>query len=421
MIKKTTLKNGLRIITIPMKDTNSATILVMTKTGSRDEDKEINGISHFLEHMVFKGTKKRPNTLAIAEELDGVGGESNAATGPEETLYYAKVNGKHIDLALDVVSDIFLNPELREEDIERERGVIIEEINMYQDTPMSYVSVLFEKLLYEKENVGWNIAGEKKNILKFKRKDFLEYRKKHYTAKNTVVCVSGKIDSKKLIEKIKKDFSKINKQNPKKRNKIKETQKSPQDLIYYKKTDQTHLCIGARAYNIFHPDKYALSLLSVILGGNMSSRLFMSVREKEGLAYYVKTTTEGYTDTGYIVTQAGVDNKRVERTIEIILNEYKKIKEKGVSLGELTKAKEYVKGRAILGLESSDDMASFAASQEILTGNILTLKQKFEKINKVKESDIQKVAKEIFVPEKLNLALIGPFKRNPCPKLSKQL
>ena len=192
-------------------------------------------------------------------------------------------------------------------------------------------------------------------------------------------------------------------------------------MVQFKKTDQAHFCLGVRAYNIFHPDKYALSLLSVILGGNMSSRLFVKVREKEGLAYYIRTNIETYTDTGYLVTQSGVDNQKIEKAIKIILNEYKDIREKGVNEKELKRAKEYIKGKMLLELELSDEMAAFFANQEILTNKILTVEEKFAKIDKVTVKDIQRVAKDIFVPQKLNLALIGPFKKNLCHQLLKQL
>lgn len=421
-MQKITLKNGLRIITAPMSGTKTAAVLVGVGAGSRYETKKINGISHFLEHMHFKGTKKRPTTQSIAEELDAVGGEFNAATGAEQTYFYAKVGSKHLDLALDVISDIFLNSTLKEEEINRERGVIIEEINMVKDTPMQYVGELFEKLLYGKETVGWNILGEKENILKIKREDFLNYINDHYVAKNTVVCVAGKIDQKNTIEKVKKYFENIKQNEPKKRSKIKENQTKPESLIHFKETDQSHFCLGVRAYNLFHPAKYALSLLAVILGGNMSSRLFIKVREREGLAYYIRTNAETYTDTGYLVTQAGVDNQKVEKAIQIILNEYKEIREKGVSEKELKKAKEYIKGKMLLEMESSDATAAFFANQEILTNKILTLKEEFAKIDKVAIRDIQKVAQDIFMPQKLNLALIGPFKeKNLCHKLLQQL
>ncbi|MGB4253704.1 MAG: pitrilysin family protein [Minisyncoccales bacterium] len=420
-MQKTIFKNGLRVITVPMKGTKTVTVLVGVGAGSRYETKKINGISHFLEHMLFKGTKKRPNSQAISEELDAVGGEFNAATGAEQTYFYAKVGSRYQNLALDVISDIILNSILKEEEINREKGVIIEEGNMIKDTPMQYVGELFEKLLYGKETVGWNILGEKETILKMERKDFLSYINDYYVAQNIVVCVAGNINHKNTLNEVKKYFTNIKEKKPKKRKKIKDFQTKPESLVQFKKTDQAHFCLGVRAYNIFHPDKYALSLLSVILGGNMSSRLFVKVREKEGLAYYIRTNVETYTDTGYLVTQSGVDNQKIEKAIKIILNEYKDIREKGVNEKELKRAKEYIKGKMLLELELSDEMAAFFANQEILTNKILTVEEKFAKIDKVTVKDIQRVAKDIFVPQKLNLALIGPFKKNLCHQLLKQL
>lgn len=420
-MQKITLKNGLRIITIPIKGTKTATVGIAVGAGARYETKEINGISHFLEHMYFKGTKKRPTAQSIAEELDSIGGEFNAATGAEQTYFYAKVSSSHFDLALDVIFDILLNSKFKEEEIEREKGVIIEESNMIKDNPMQYVQDLFEKLLYGKQTVGWNIVGEKETISKMKREDFLNYIKDHYVAKNMVVGIAGKINPENTIEKVKKYFQNTRQNEPKKRPKIKETQKKPESLIHFKKTDQSHFCLGVRAYNLFHPARYALSLLAVILGGNMSSRLFVKVREREGLAYYIRTNAETYTDTGYLVTQVGVDNQKVEKAVQIILNEYKDIREKGVSEKELKKAKEYIKGKMLLELESSDELAAFFANQEILTNKILTLKEEFAKIDKVGVKDIQKLAQDIFVPQKLNLALIGPFKKNLCRQLLQQL
>lgn len=410
MFHKTTLKNGLRIITVPSKNTQAVTVLVLVGTGSKYETKEINGISHFLEHMFFKGTKRRPNTLDIAEELDKVGGEYNAFTGKEYTGYWAKVDYKHLDLVLDVVSDIFLNSKLDAEEISREKGVIIEEINMYLDMPMRYIGDLWEKLLYGNQPAGWNIAGEKEVVANLKREQFVKYIGEHYTAENTIVIVAGRINKNDILGKIKKYFSGINTAKPPLKPGVREKQAKPGLLVHYKKTDQTHICLGCRAYDVFHKDKYALGLLAIILGGNMSSRLFISVRERQGLAYYVKTEIQAYTDSGYFVAQAGVDNSKTEKAIQAILNEYKKIAQKGVGASELKKAKDYTKGSAILNLESSDDWASFVGTQEIITGESLTLEEKFVKIDAVTEKDIKRVAKEIFRPEKLNLAMIGPFR-----------
>jgi len=416
--KKTTLKNGLRIITVPSKATKTATIMVLVATGSKYETKSINGVSHFLEHMFFKGTKKRPTTLDIVEPLDRIGGEYNAFTGQEYTGYWAKVNAKHLDTALSWVSDIHLNSKIEQKEIDLEKGTILQELNMYLDTPTSYVGDLWEGLLYGDQPAGWRIIGEEKVLKNIKREQFLKYLKEHYSAKNTIIAVAGKINQKEIVKKIKKYFAKINRQEVKDKLPVVEKQDKPQSLIYYKKTDQTHLYLGVRAYDIFHKDKYALGLLSVILGGNMSSRLFISVRERQGLCYYIRTSASTDTDSGYLATRVGVDNNKIEKAIKSILEEYKKISEIKVSPAELKKAKEYVKGTTLLSMEASDEQASFIAFQELLTGKILTLEEKFKKIDKVTAQDIQRVAQDIFKPEKLNLTLIGPFKdKNKFDKL----
>ena len=413
MYKKQAFSNGLRLVTVPMKGTKAVTILVLVGTGSKYEDKKNNGISHFLEHMFFNGTNKRPNTLAIAETLDRIGGEYNAFTSKEYTGYYAKVDVKHLHLALDWVSDIFLNSKLDSQEIEREKGVIIEEINMYLDTPIKYIGDLWEELLYNNQPAGWKILGEKETIAKMKRKQFLDYLKEHYLAKNVVIVVAGNIGKAKSPaygRKVQSYFADIKKGRPKAKQKVVEKQKKPEVLVHYKKTDQTHLYLGVRGYDIFDSRKYALGLLSVILGGNMSSRLESSVKGKEGLAYYIRTSVQAYTDSGYLVTYAGVDNKKVEKAIKIILDEYKKITQEKVGVMELKKAKDYIKGSTVLDLESSDAIASFLGGQEILTGKILTPEEKFAKIDSVTVKDIYEVANDVFKPEKLNLALIGPFK-----------
>jgi predicted Zn-dependent peptidase len=409
MFEKTTLKNSLRIIAVPQKGTQAVTILVLVGTGSKYETKEINGISHFLEHLFFKGTKKRPTPLDVSETLDRVGGIYNAFTGEEYTGYFAKVAVSNFDLALDWVSDIYLNSLLPNKEIEKERGVIIEEINMYLDTPMIYIGELWRRLLYGDQPAGWEVVGTKENVSRIKREQILSYMKNQYVASNTIICVAGKINTK-VVNKVKKYFSKIKTTKPESKSPVIEKQNKPQSLLYPKKTDQTHLALGVRAYNVFHPQRYTLELLGIILGGMMSSRLFTELRDKLGVAYYVKTSCETNPDTGYLVTLAGVDNKKTEKSIFTILKEYKRISQKRVPKNELKKAKDYIKGKTALLLESSDAQASFYAGQELLEKKILTPKEIFKKIDKISQSDILKVAKDIFQPRKLNLALIGPFK-----------
>ena len=409
MYKKSVLGNGLRVITVSQRNTRAVTVLVLVKTGSKYENKKTNGISHFLEHMFFKGTKSRPSPIAIAETLDKVGGIYNAFTGEEYTGYFAKVESSKFELALDWVSDIFLNSTLPEEEIKKERRVIVEEINMLKDHPVNYLQVLWQKLLYGDQPAGWSITGTKENVMKMARKRLFDYRKSQYTSLNTIICVAGRINSKEAVRSVKKSFAKISKSVSLRKPKVLENQNSPNFLLHHKETDQTHLCLGVRAYNMFHPTRYPTVLLARILGGMMSSRMFVELREKLGLCYYIRTSVDANPDTGFLATQAGVDNKNVEKAISAILKEYKKIFSKEISVTELKKAKDNIKGKMALTLESSDNLASFYGVQELLEEKTLTPEEVFKMIDKVSTKDILKLAKKIFVPEKLNLALIGPF------------
>lgn len=419
--KKTTLDNGLRIITVPVENAKSVTVLILVGTGSKYENKDINGISHFLEHMFFKGTKKRPSTLKISETLDMIGGKYNAFTSKEITGFYAKVEKSHFDTALDWISDIFLNSKFDAKEMEREKMVIIEELNMYLDTPTAYINDLWEELLYGDQPAGWRIIGEKENILGFNRKKVLDYYKSHYSPSNVVVCISGAINERDAEEKVKKYFGKGKEMIVENKNPVREGQLEPKILLHHKKTDQTHFCLGVRAYNLFDKRKYALSLLSVILGGNMSSRLFIKVRERNGLAYSIHTSVDYTTDTGYLVTQAGIDHKNLEKSIELILREYKDIKNKKITQKELQKAKDYLKGITSLSLDSSDSQASFYTTQELLEGEIKTPEEKFRKIDEVSINDINNIAKDIFSPQNLNLAVIGPVEDKDIDKFKKIL
>jgi len=409
MFKKITLPNGLRLVSAPMAGSQSTTVLVLFATGSKYETKDINGISHFLEHMFFKGTKKRPNTLAISEALDRVGGKYNAFTDTEMTGYWAKVDGQHGELALDWVSDILLNSKFDAAEINREKGVIIEEINMRHDTPIVQVGTLWDELLYGDQPAGWDVVGTKETVSQLSRPQFLNYFKAHYQTKNAIICVAGHVD-KDVEKEVLKYFGRLKKGEGGKKLAVREAQKKPATLLFEKKTDQAHLCLGVRAYDIFHKDRYTLMVLGAILGGMMSSRLWISVREKKGLAYYVRTSVQNYTDSGFLMTQAGVANDKVAEAILAILAEYEKIRDIKIGAAEIKKAKDFLQGGLKLELETSDELASWIGVQEILRKEILTPEQIFSKIKAVSQADLQRVAKDIFQPEKLNLALIGPFK-----------
>jgi len=410
MFKKTILENSLRLITFPMKNTQALTLLILIGTGSKYERKEINGVSHFLEHMAFKGTKKRPETLDIAKELDRVGGLYNAFTDKELTGFWVKVDSKHFDLALDVLSDIIFNSLFLEKEIEKEKKVIVEEINMIKDNPQVHVLNLWEKLLYGDQPAGWLISGEKETVKNISRKDILDYFKNQFVAENVVISLAGNFEEKEITPKIKKFFGKFKKAKPFYKKPVIEIQKSPQTLINFKETDQTHLVFGVRTFDLFRKERYPLAVISTILGGIMSSRLFIKIRGKRGLAYYIRSFPEHYTDSGYLVTQAGLNNQRVDEAIKIILNEYQNLKLKKIPKVELEKAKENIKGHLFLSLETSDSWASYLGIQEILRKEILMPEEESKRIDNVSQDDILKVAREIFQSKKLNLTLIGPFK-----------
>jgi len=408
-----TLKNGLRIVLVPRKESKTATVMVMSGTGSRYEDATENGLAHFLEHMFFKGTKKRPSAKAISEELDGIGAHYNAFTAKERTAYYAKVASRYLDTALDVISDIFINSTLPSSEITKEKGAIIQEIDMYEDMPMRTIDNVFDALIFGNEHpLGRTILGPKGNIRAFTRKNFATYLKRNYTPLNTVVCVAGKFSEEKVMAKIKKEFGGLKHGNPPDAISFASEQGAPRVSIKEKKTDQTQLMLGVPAYPYLHKDEYVLAVLSTILGGGMSSRLFMEVREKRGLAYSVHSWAEKYPDAGYFVVQAGVEHGKLEKTVQVILAEFKKIKKVNASEAELKKAKQYIKGTAALALETTDALAENVASSLINLGRVRTLDEITTGIDAVTASDIQRVARDIFKTNSLNLAIIGPHLEN---------
>jgi predicted Zn-dependent peptidase len=409
MYKKIELKNGLELITAPIEGTKTATVFVIVRAGSKNENKNNNGVSHFLEHVFFKGTEKRPDTLSISSELDSIGAEFNAFTTKEFTGFWVKVDSSRIEFAVDILSDMLQNSKFDSSEIEREKGVIIEEVNMYQDNPMMYIEDVFESCLYGDTPAGREIIGTKENILNFKREDFINYIKDQYSSKNIKICVTGNIDNN-IEDLIKKYFIKFNNFNSKEKLNTIENQSEPQVKVHYKKIEQANLAFGVRTFPIEHKDEVILKVLGIILGGSMSSRLFINLRERNSLAYYIRTQSEFYSDTGYLVTFAGVPADRIDEAIQIISNEYKKIKEELVLEEELRRVKDMIKGKSIIQLESSDNVANWYAKQSVLRKNISTPEEYFEELEKVTSEDIKRVANEIFISKGLNLAVIGPFK-----------
>ena len=404
-----TLKNGLRVALVHMEGAETASVIVMTGTGSRYETKEENGLAHFLEHMFFKGTAKRPSARAISEELDAVGSAYNAFTAKERTAYYAKVSEKYLDVALDVISDIFLNSTLPEREIQKERGAIIQEIDMYEDIPMRTVDNVFDELIFGSEHpLGRTILGPKENIRTFTRKDFTSYHARHYTPANTVVCVAGSFSPQKVLATTRRTFGHLKQVEPVPFVPFASAQESPRIAIKEKKTDQTQLVLGVPAYPYLHSDEYALEVLSAILGGGMSSRLFLEVREKRGLAYSVRAWAERYPDTGYLAVQAGVEHGKLEKTVKTILAEFRKIKRIKVADAELKKAKAHIKGSMALDLETSDHRAEHVASSLINIGRVRSMDEMIKGIDAVSAADIMRISKELLQTRYLNLAIIGP-------------
>ena len=410
MPEKTRLKNGLRVITVSRKNTKAVTLLVLVAVGSKYEKKKISGISHLIEHLLFKGTKKRPGPLKVVEPLDEVGGVYNAFTGQEYTGYYIKVRKEHFDMALDILSDIFLNSQFLSKEIKKEKSVVSEEIKMYHDHPMHHVQSLWNNLLYGDQPAGWDIAGTQKSVAGISRQEILDYFKNQYISAKTVVCAAGNFPVKEAKKKIEEKFCKTAKGEILEKSSVVEKQKEPNFLLERRKTDQTHLCLGVRGYSLFSPRRYAQEVLAVVLGGMMSSRLFTKVRQELGLAYYVACESFSDSDTGFLMARAGVDNENSKKAVSAIVKEFKKIK-RGVPSKELKKAKENLKGKMALHLETSDALASFYGIQEIMENNFLTLEEIYDKINKVGAKDISELAKDIFKPENLNLALIGPLEK----------
>ncbi len=409
--KRLVLANGLSVVTVPMNSTKSATVMVMVGAGSRYETKENNGISHFLEHMAFKGTKKRPSALQIANVIDGVGGKWNAFTDREITAFYIKSASEHIELSLDVLSDMLSNSLLDQGEIDKEKGVILEELNMYEDAPMQKIDDYYKNLLYSNTPMGRDIIGLKEVIRSIKREDFVKYLKNLYSPSNMTVVIAGGIDDEKAEELVKKYFGKMKPFDTLRYKKVIENQKRPSLLLKHKKTEQVHLALGFRTIPLKNKERYALSLLSVILGGNMSSRLFHEVRERRGLAYYIRTYSTHHLDCGSLVSYAGLDSTRIDEAIQVILEEYGKIKDGKFTITkeELKKAKDFAKGHLVLELEDSRSVASFYAQQEILEKEIKNPEESLRRIEKVSLDEVKEVAKKYFIEKGLNLAIIGNF------------
>jgi len=419
MYKKTILDNGIRIITHNMSDRSSLALGIWLNVGGRYEPDTFKGISHFLEHLFFKGSKKY-SCRKIKESIEGVGGSLNGFTSEELTCYLAKIPARYLELALDVLSDMVINPTLPALEIAKEKTVILEEIKMYKDLPQSYVYELLDELLWPNQPLGKPVTGTVESVSRLTQNDLLAFKQKFYTPSNTVISVAGNLCHEKLIKSIKKSFSSLKEG---KRNVFvgaAERQDTSQLKILQKDTEQTHMALGFHGFKRDHALRHASGLLHVILGANMSSRLFNELREKKGLAYEIGTQVKRFQDTGSFIVHAGIDNEKIIETIQLILKELGKVKMKLVSKDEFKRAKDFYIGQLMLALEDTLDHMLWIGETTATQDKTYSLKQIIEEVKKVKREDLRLVAQFLFEEKKINLALIGPVKDNQ-KRISEQL
>jgi len=404
-----TLPNRFRVLVVSMPQLESATVTIWVKTGSRMEEARVSGISHFLEHMVFKGSKKRPSAKEIFGAVDAIGGDFNAATSKDWTNFYIKVRSSNLEEAFDVLSDMILNPLLLTEELEREKGVIVEELRMHEDTPMIHIGDVFEQLIFQGNSLGRDIIGTEKTIRSVKRDDFVRYRSIYYHTRNMLLTIAGGVKEHDVTNLTNKYFRDLNSLGRTVKGKnFRSSQKKPMVKLHSKKKEQGHFILGYLGNGRTYEGKY---IDSVLAGGGASSRLFIEVRERRGLAYAVKTSFERYLETGYIGTQAGVDVKRIDEAIKVTLGEHYKLAngKSPISAKELKKAKEFIKGNVALSLEDTRDVDSFFGEQALFLEEVLTPEEVFKKIDAVSVEDVVRAAKKLFRQDRLNLAIIGPY------------
>lgn len=407
MYKKIRLDNGVRVITHNMPDMKSVAIGIWVRIGARYETVENKGISHYLEHILFKGSKHY-SCRKLKESIEGVGGSLNGFTSEELTCYLVKLPHRYVDLGLEILSDMVINPLLPKEEVEKERTVILEELKMYKDLPQSYVHELLDELLWPRQILGMSVIGSVESINAIRKEDLSLYKNRHYTPLNIVVSAAGLLDHNRFVKRIGKVFSRLNDRNINTFQGVKVEQDSPQLKLLHKDTEQTHIALGFHSIKRDDPLKYAQGLLHIILGANMSSRLFNEVREKKGLAYEIGTQTKCYYDTGAFLVHAGIDNRKVNDAIEVILKEFEKIKDKLVANDELKRAKEFYLGQLELALEETMDNMLWIGESTAALDKTYNLKEIIKEVNCIKREDVRSIAKYIFKQNNINLAVIGP-------------
>ena len=407
MYQKSVLGNGLRVITGAMPHTRAVCINIFIGAGSRYEREEEAGTSHFIEHLCFKGTQRRATAKEIAEDIEGVGGLLNGGTDKEFTVYWCKVARTHFPLALDLTVDILRNSRFDAQDMERERGVIIEEINESMDSPQHRVNLLIDEVVWPAQPLGRDIAGSKETVSALSREMLLGYMSRQYVPNNTVISVAGDISHEEVLSRMSEVLDEwavatLHPPSP-----AEDRQEEPRLRIERRDTEQAHICLAVRGLSIAHPDRFNLDILNVILGEGMSSRLYLEIRERRGLAYDIHSYVDHFLDSGAITIYAGVNPKRVADTVAVILEELARLKDEVPAL-ELTKAKELTKGRLLLRMEDTRSVAGWMGGQELLTGQIRTVDEIASIIDAITPQDLKRVAAQLLLAEKLNLAIVGP-------------
>ena len=405
------LSGGAKLITSPMPERLSASLVLMFGGGSRQEDDRLAGVSHFIEHLFFKGTRRRPTSKEIADAIEGVGGFINASTDKELTAYWARVPAEHLELGLDVLFDVVSNSKLTLEDVERERMVILEELKGYQDQPQDYVLNLLEEIIWPNHPLGRDIAGTEQSVAQLTRDDILEYANAHYRLPNLVIGAAGAIDEQKTLDAVKSRLTLPVDPDGLMPSEPPGPLTAPHVVVRRRRTEQAHICLGVRALSYTHPDRYALDLLNTVLGEGMSSRLFLNIREHLGLAYDVHSFTQKHRDTGHLGVYLGVDPKKAVEAIQAVVAEMRTLCERDLTSEELQRAKEFTKGRLRLDLETTNGVAFWLTYQELLMGKIKTIEDELVLVDAVSASDIRRVANTL-MDSPMQMAVIGPFTRD---------
>ena len=399
------------MVTSVMPERLSASLVLMFAGGSRFEDDRLAGVSHFIEHLFFKGTRRRPTSKEIADAIEGVGGFINASTDKELTAYWTRVPAEHLALGLDVLLDIVSNSKLAPADVERERMVILEELRMYQDQPQDFVQNLFEEIMWPGHPLGRDIAGTEQSVARISRDDVLEYANAHYRLPNLVIGVAGAVDERATLELVSSRLTLPADPNGAASPTAPDPLDAPHVVLRRRRTEQAHICLGVRAYSYLHTDRYALDLLNTVLGEGMSSRLFLNIRERLGLAYDVHSFTQKHRDTGLLGVYLGVEPKKAAQAAAAVLGEMRNLCENDLTPDELERAKEFTNGRLRLELETTNGVAFWLSYQQLLMGSIKTIDEEVELVNSVTAEDVRRVALEV-LREPMQMAVIGPFAKD---------